>query len=243
MYYEIFNLISDSTKKIGVYQIKNNLNNRIYVGSSINLYGRFMKHISMLKRNKHVNKYLQNDWNKCGEENFHINILEFCNKQNVSEKEQEYLDRLYDEQNMCYNIKSKVKGSCGWKHSEESKNKMSEKKKGIKLSQETCKKMSLSRIGKKCHSEERKNLLKKRFLGVNNPSRGKNGSKSATAKIVFQYTLEGIFLKKYGSVIEASIETGACKTSISNCCNGNLKKACNFLWSYEIINTKDKGKQ
>ena len=49
--------------KCGVYAIKNNANNKIYIGSTHNLQQRIEKHIHDLKNNKHGNKDLQKDYN------------------------------------------------------------------------------------------------------------------------------------------------------------------------------------
>lgn len=49
-------------KKKGVYKIT--INNKIYIGSSINLYDRYTLHTSQLRDNKHGNKYLQRAYNK-----------------------------------------------------------------------------------------------------------------------------------------------------------------------------------
>jgi hypothetical protein len=82
------------------------------------------------------------------------------------------------------------------------------------------------------HSKKRKKELSEIFKGKNNPGYGKFGSKSNTSKIVYQYDLRGNFIKKHGSIIEASKEYNVCKTSISSCCHGRLKRAGNFIWSF-----------
>lgn len=45
-----------------------------------------------------------------------------------------------------------------------------------------------------------------------------------------QYTLDGVFIKKYPSRLQASIETGVQKSSISDCVRGIYKTAGGFLW-------------
>lgn len=54
----------------GIYQIKNSINNNIYIGSSVNIRTRFKTHLNLLKKNKHENLKLQNAVNKYGLENF-----------------------------------------------------------------------------------------------------------------------------------------------------------------------------
>ena len=54
----------------GVYQIKNTLNGKAYIGSSKNIKRRLGIHRSMLRRGTHRNPHLQNAWNKYGESAF-----------------------------------------------------------------------------------------------------------------------------------------------------------------------------
>lgn len=62
--------------KAGVYLISNNVNGKCYVGSTIHLDQRRKQHFSRLAHNKHVNKHLQNAYNKYGREAFESEVLE-----------------------------------------------------------------------------------------------------------------------------------------------------------------------
>lgn len=62
-------------KQSGIYKIIC-INNKFYIGSSVNIGVRLKDHVRLLKRNKHQNKYLQNSWNKYGEKNFRFEIIE-----------------------------------------------------------------------------------------------------------------------------------------------------------------------
>jgi len=62
----------------GIYCIKNIINNKVYIGSSVNLNGREYKHFWMLKKNKHDNQFLQNSFNKYGENSFVFEVVEEC---------------------------------------------------------------------------------------------------------------------------------------------------------------------
>ena len=84
--------------KIWIYQIKNKVNNKIYIGSTINLERRWENHIYQLKNNIHHSIKLQKAWNKYGEDNFEFSIIEEFNSDNEDDKyikEQYYLD-LYE---------------------------------------------------------------------------------------------------------------------------------------------------
>lgn len=71
--------INKNTRKLsGVYEIRNALNNKRYIGSSINIYRRWRDHKRMLNLSVHPNKHLQAAWNKYGEKHFVFKILETC---------------------------------------------------------------------------------------------------------------------------------------------------------------------
>ena len=61
---------------MGIYQIKNLVNGKIYIGSSVDLKRRRKHHFVDLRRNVHHCKYLQRAWNKYGETKFKFEILE-----------------------------------------------------------------------------------------------------------------------------------------------------------------------
>lgn len=79
---------------IGVYMIKNKVNGKYYVGSSIDVESRWKQHIKGLTENTHSNKHLQNAWNKYGEFNFEFSVLEETDLQNLRKRETYYLKKL-----------------------------------------------------------------------------------------------------------------------------------------------------
>lgn len=74
-------------KLIGIYCIKNILNNKEYVGSSKNIYNRLHTHRKLLLINNHHNKHLQAAWNKYGSEAFTCCKLECCELEKLIERE------------------------------------------------------------------------------------------------------------------------------------------------------------
>lgn len=163
----------------GIYKIKNTVNNFSYIGSSKNIKRRFRDHKYFLRHNKHANIYLQRSWNKYSENNFIFEILEIVNLQeNLVNREQYYINNTKCLYNLC-----KIAGNrFGFKHTEETKNKISksnkgkivsaevkikisEALKGRKLSKETCKKISISQLGKtKIYNKDFLEKASKRIL-------------------------------------------------------------------------------
>lgn len=73
-----------TTKKVsGIYIITNKISGKIYIGESLDIYRRWHdEHIPQLRKKRHYNKELQNDFNKYGEENFSFEILERYSEDN-----------------------------------------------------------------------------------------------------------------------------------------------------------------
>lgn len=75
----------------GIYAIVNSKTNKIYIGSTNNSFKRrLFFHINGLRKNKHENQYLQNSYNKHGENVFYFRILLICD--DVLKWEQRALD-------------------------------------------------------------------------------------------------------------------------------------------------------
>lgn len=77
---------------IGIYGIINLINDKKYIGSSINIRHRFITHKCYLRKNIHSNKHLQSAWNKYGEENFKFELIEECEEDKLIEREQYWID-------------------------------------------------------------------------------------------------------------------------------------------------------
>ena len=77
----------------GIYAIKNLVTGRIYIGQAVNTKKRVIGHRSLLRANCHSNSYLQNSWNKHGEENFLFFEVEVVgNEELLTEREQHWID-------------------------------------------------------------------------------------------------------------------------------------------------------
>jgi group I intron endonuclease len=137
-------------KTIGIYQIRNKVISKIYIGSSKNIEGRWYVHKRDLKLKQHHSIYLQRAWEKYGEENFTFEILELLETTDILlEREQYYLDKYesYKKEN-GYNICSVAENCTGVIASKETRRKMSESHTGQKRSSEQKKNISKSLRGK-----------------------------------------------------------------------------------------------
>jgi group I intron endonuclease len=144
-------------KVAGIYQIKNLINGKIYIGSSVNIQVRWWTHKSRLRRGIHGNPHLQSAWNKYGEDAFEFSILEIVEKrEDAVILEQDYLDMFLPE----YNVVQRAEATnLGRKFSEENIQNMRDAKLGMYDGEKN------PFYGKK-HSRETKELLSKQHIGM-----------------------------------------------------------------------------
>lgn len=107
-------------EKPGIYEIRNTINNKVYVGSSVNLRSRIRAHFSDLSCEKHHNHYLQASWKKYGKEVFIVNILELCPKEHLIERENYWMnEREVFDKDKGYNFFSANPTGRGYKQTQE----------------------------------------------------------------------------------------------------------------------------
>ena len=63
-------------KSAGIFQVKNTVNGKVLLGSSLNLEGPLNSHKFMLTIGRHRNETLQKEWNEYGSDKFIFEILE-----------------------------------------------------------------------------------------------------------------------------------------------------------------------
>ena len=82
-------------KTRGIYLIKNSVNGRFYIGSSINVKSRWASHKSTLRRGIHHSPKLQRAWNKYGEDSFEFHLIEIVEDgEDLASSEQRWMDAL-----------------------------------------------------------------------------------------------------------------------------------------------------
>lgn len=110
---ELIRIYKETPIEAGVYQIKNNENQKIYIGSLRNF--KSLNRIRlMLETSTHPNKELQKDWKFFGKDTFTFDILEklkkkedsyFNEKEALKNLENKWLVKLQPYENQGYNRK------------------------------------------------------------------------------------------------------------------------------------------
>jgi len=139
----------------GIYKIKNIKNNKVYIGSSVNISSRWQQHKSCLRRGNHHCIGLQRAWKKFGEDSFVFTILETVdNETSILDRETFYINQFKSANGRNgYNSLPVAGSPLGVKPSEETRKKMSDSQK--KIPYEDRLKYCISFAGRK-HTEETK---------------------------------------------------------------------------------------
>lgn len=205
-------------KRAGVYQIRNTVTGKVYIGSSVSVYARKSAHFHYLKGNKHKNEKLQNSFNKYGQESFVFEVLEYVEDvTKLAEREQYYID-LYNASEKGYNILAKADSSLGYKHSEEVKKEISKRQKG------------------EGNYFWGKHLLEEHKVRISKGNRGKKHSKEAverTRKGHFKPIINIDTNKEYEYISQAAEELGVSVTAISNVLRGKALTCSGYHWKYK----------
>jgi group I intron endonuclease len=223
--------------KSGIYKITCLLNNQIYIGYSVNLEKREKNY----KNNNIPNqKYIKNSINNFGWENHKFEIIEYCEKNILKEKEI-YWITYYDSFNNGLN--GNRGGGGPVTHTEEIKKIISEKSKNNKgkrinshwkgklKGEEFSKKLSMSLSNKKSHwkgksrGEEFSKKLSEAKKGKPLPSNNKP---------VLQYSKTGTFIQEHISIEQAAKHVNGNPSAISNALKkGEKYSSCGFVWKYK----------
>ena len=158
------------SKSSGVYQIRNLNNGRIYIGSAKRFQQRYSDHIKSLNKGTHHNKFLQNDFNKCGTDSFIFEVLEVVEGEQVERLlvEQNFIDQHYDNQEDCYNFKQFSKAesrTCFSKTPKETRQLISQNSKNMWNSRTNEEKLKLISIMQSSKTEETKLKISKAHKG------------------------------------------------------------------------------
>lgn len=186
-----------------IYQIRNLVNNKFYIGSTQHSFNkRKGEHLAELRKNYHFNKHLQKSWNKYGEENFKFEVIEELvfpedyskdiTYEHVIGREMYYINLLNPEYNLIKEIRG---GKLGRLMSDEEKLEIGKRFKGRKHTLESIKKIKEARA-KQIFSEDHKRKISKKLKGNKNCLGIKQSEerKQSTREKVLDYISKGIGL-------------------------------------------------
>jgi len=138
-----------------------------YIGKSVNIKKRIEFHLDKLNKGLDTSSFLQNAWNKYGEEKFKIYVIELCPKNLLPEKEIYYISKLKTKRPNGYNLTDGGDGVHGVEWSEERKRRFSKIRKLLKFkhTEESKLKNALSQEGVKGNAfgKKKKNSMSKYF--------------------------------------------------------------------------------
>lgn len=201
-------LIDKSDKgKSGIYLITNTVNNKVYVGQSINLWTRVNEgYLQKLDKNKSHNKHLQRAWDKYGKESFTFEVLEYVNFNELNERETLWIQK-YESfiNNKGYNIIPQGGSNQGMIVSEATREKISNATKGEN-----------NPFFRKRHTEETKS-----YLG------------EIKSIPIIQLTMDGEIIKEWKSRKEASENYKVSPNAIYSVLAGKTTSCKGFIWIYK----------
>lgn len=177
----------------GIYGIKCSANNKIYIGSSINIRQRLINHKCYLKNKKHYNQHLQNSFNLYGEDSFFFVILEEVSNIDLLSRKESYYISLYNstDRRRGFNM---INESAQRSHSLETKEKMSQTRKGRTVPLETRKKMQAAwteeRRSQMSLIHQGREVSSKTRLKLSNAKKGIKKSTEERSKLKASWTNE-----------------------------------------------------
>lgn len=224
----------ETNNRSGIYCIENIVNNKKYVGRSVNIYKRIIAHVCSLNKaySKHENEYLINSWKKYGKENFKAYVLEF-----VNESDPEKLDALLNEKEMHYmNLHNTLNKKHGYN--------LRSDKDGYVCHPETRKKQSISGKLRQANmsKEEKKKIGDKisKFWKDNPDRRDEMALKVKLATTRYYFISTNM---KTGDVVKYESHKHILAANphfkwqvIYSASNGWKKSAYGFYWKRELIN-------
>ena len=221
----------------GIYSIKNNINGKMYIGQSVHIYSRWSSHKSKLRKGIHGNPYLQNAWNKYGEDNFTFSIIKQCDKFELDKYEIYYIN-YYNSLNGKFGYNLDYGGNTHKIRSKETIEKIVKNRK-YKCSDETKKRLSEVNTGKQIPyetrrkiSEHHKNAIKQGTMKPKTEHLSKYVEEQK--KPINCYTKNG-FYKKYNSIHECCRELNLIPTNICKVLKNKHKTSHGYTFTYSNV--------
>lgn len=195
----------------GIYFILNKRNSKCYIGSSLDVKVRLWQHKSKLRSNSHINKHLQNAFNKYGERSFIFQVLDVCKAKELPSLEQAYIDIFQPKYNISNVAEAPMRGL---KRTSESVNKSVITKRRNGFYDIHSERMRGNQFAKG-------NKLTLQQINILQEKRRKK-----VCVQVKQVTLEGKLIRIFSSIIEAANALNVSKQMIHKCIKNPDKYSC-----------------
>jgi group I intron endonuclease len=210
-----------------IYLVKNQQDKIVYIGQQIGT--------------KSINEYkgsgllLNRAYKKYGECCFKREIVEYCNIDELNNKEKLYIKQYNTKFPHGYNLTDGGDGNKGLKFTKEQKQKISKSKTGQKYPKEHGEKIRQAKLGKKRDQETINKIIQTKAFKHNIQSNLdlKGQYKSNSQKSILQYDLQDNLLNEYQSAQEAGRCLNKSGNQIADCASGRQKTAYGFKWKYK----------
>ncbi len=239
----------------GIYAIRNKVNGKIYIGSTVSFCRRLSQHRKELERGKHGNIHLQRAYDFYGVYNLEYLVIELCPQNKLIVREKHYIDTLSAEYNIDRDptrknyskedrkrisdgIKRKIAADPGYLKRREAARCAALK------SPELRKRWSDTHMGI-LHKEKTKKKISKGLKAIYasgerkptewTPERKSNMSAKKTGtgtRPVQKMNNNGEIIKEYPSILSV-IEDGYSYKSIGRVCRGGRPKNRGFVWRFK----------
>lgn len=112
-----------------IYAIKNLINNKMYIGSTVSPKNRKYEHFRSLTKGKHHSPHLQKSYDKYGKDKFAFYILEECNPEDRKQRELDFI-KFYNTFNKEFGYNIYEPDGSKFKCAESTKDKIKKTKEG-----------------------------------------------------------------------------------------------------------------
>nr|YP_009710789.1 GIY-YIG endonuclease [Macrolepiota fuliginosa]QFZ98737.1 GIY-YIG endonuclease [Macrolepiota fuliginosa] len=199
-------LFKEQKDKTGVYCLVNSINGHTYIGSSVNIERRMKSYLnnSFLKSKQNSNMPITLALSKYGQEHFAVLIVEYVDIENLTLRETYYIASLLP----YYNVLKQGYSSLGYKHTEDTKNLLSE--------------LAKNRV----HSDKTKALISRALVGDNNPFYNKNHSVESKLRMIEANSAYPVYI--YNSFRELLVIFPSVKT-LAKLINSNHSTIVSFI--------------
>lgn len=226
-------------KKAGIYVIRNLVNQKVYVGKSVNIYTRVKQHITLLNtKSKDENPHLIKAWHKYGKDNFDYYVIEYIDLTKF-DTEKDFIDYLGDQETHWieelhaldrekgYNLR--LDSSSGMIASKETKKKLSEANK--KRFKDPKERERVSKWAKDFWKDnpDKKEEMRKKLMYKNRKYRYGKYNKETDELIKIYEVVEDILIDHPDFYLQA----------IKGCCQGQKKSYKGFKWHYLPLDSED----